>query len=252
MKKFNLFIWSLALTFICISQVGYCQEKEEWDDEGEMDEMELQMPNSVEELIDNVINEMELEAEERREVLNFIEQNFQPLKDIIKKELEAIGNIDADKEGEDDEDDEGDEEGEEELENHIEMLYEHAFDEIEHAAHMVIDVQKEDPAAFKQWLDYKKLDFKSYALGIEIRNLKMKKDVTAAEKAKIAKLETNLKELLDKLFDLRLHMDKMEIDDLNNEVEKMNKHIKLRESNKKRIIERHFEELIGDSEFLHW
>jgi hypothetical protein len=205
----------------------------------DFDDDDWGMPQNVDELIDNVIDEMELEANEDTALRNFIDKNFPSYKKELETMLMDLGNDMGEENLQDENFDE---------EEMVEEIYEYVFDEMEEINYMLFEVQKEDPAMFAQWLKFKKLDQKTLVLGYEIE-----KAIENGDKATVEAKSKELKKLLPDLFDMRLKMEKEEVKELEEELDELKSEIEFREKNKAKIIEKYYKELTGgEDDRLNW
>ena len=87
---------------------------------------------------------------------------------------------------------------------------------------------------------------------LETRKIhKLMKD-PKADKSKIAKLEKELKKLLEGLFAKRLENQKRELKHLEKEMEEIKSLIKRKENNKDLILKKRFLELTGQDDSIEW
>ena len=61
-----------------------------------------------------------------------------------------------------------------------------------------------------------------------------------------------MREVLDKLFDLKLEERKVEVKELEDKLRKIKEEIAQREKRKKEILEQHFEEITGQLDYMQW
>lgn len=110
----------------------------------------------------------------------------------------------------------------------------------------------EEPAEFKDWVEYKKNEFKSYQLAEKIRDLSQKNTQTDDDKAEINKNTAELKTVLGVMFNLRIAEQKREIEELRGEIKELESTITKREANRDKIIARKFNEMVGDEDEMDW
>ena len=109
------------------------------------------------------------------------------------------------------------------------------------------EVLNERPEAARAWLASVKVEMQIEALAEKIRKTE--------GKTPRAELEAELKKLLDTAFDFRLKKREAELEMLKEEVKEIEAMIEKRKSNKQKIIDRHFLELVSpddDDEELAW
>ena len=114
----------------------------------------------------------------------------------------------------------------------------------------LLGMKDDNPEEFKKSLEYIKLRVKTDLLGVKIHDLK-EKDADK-NKAEIEKAEKELKSELSKLFDMKLLREKDELKNLENDVEKLRHHIKQREENREKIIDKKIKDLTGVEENLEF
>lgn len=127
--------------------------------------------------------------------------------------------------------------------------YDEVFeDEIEMLVDTIIyleEVRREDPKLFQRLLEAEKLEYKTWGLAEEYRK------TTAKDKKE--QIRTEMKEALNRIFELRLKEKEMEIQDLEKELKSLKEMLTRRRDFKDRIIDNRMRELLDYSdEALAW
>ncbi|GEM_PF-5847783 len=138
---------------------------------------------------------------------------------------------------------------EKELRDDPEEVVDELSEDLEECSEM-LELKVDNPEEFRKRLEYMRLEVKTDLTGEKIQDLK--DEDAAKNKDEIEKLSKELKEELGKLFDMKLQREKEELKNLEQDIEKLRQHIKQREVNKDKIIERKFNELIGVDEDLEF
>jgi len=105
-------------------------------------------------------------------------------------------------------------------------------------------IKIKDPAHFERLKKERELERQSHDLARQCRELK--------DKQKQTKLQKEMRLLLDQLFELREERKKNEIQNLENELNRMKEINQKRRQNKETIIQRHLEELCDSAEAFAW
>ena len=199
------------------------EDDDDMDDEGEDDDMDDDRlpPKNMDELWRIIF--LEVDDVEPDETRNFYEENFPFVIEQAKKMLK------------------------EEPREVVELL----MKEVEEYED-VWEEKEENPEQFKTWFSYKKNEYKSLALAENIRHLSRKKDKSDDDKAMIKTRTDELKTILGTLFALRLEHQKREVENLRNEIREVESHIKKRETNRDKIIERKLSQMTGKEDDLDW
>lgn len=117
------------------------------------------------------------------------------------------------------------------------------------------EIREEEPRDFKHWqkrfvkegrnrVKNFLLDYKSRQLGREIRECK--------DETKRNKLSSELKEMLEQVFNNRIAERQREIDNIEKELKELKGLIERRTKNKDRIIRKRYDDLTGQNEDLEW
>ena len=112
----------------------------------------------------------------------------------------------------------------------------------------ISDLDDDDPGFVKSYKKTGKLELTSVLLGQEIRRLVKNKVSKTITTAKIKEL----KEMLGLLFEEKLELERKEIENYEKDIAKMQERFKKRSEKKERIIQKRFEELIGDDDDIEW
>jgi len=115
---------------------------------------------------------------------------------------------------------------------------------------LILTTKDDSPEKFKEELEYMKLEVNTDLLGEKIQDLKEKE--ADKNKAEIGKNEKELKSELGKLFDMKLLREKEELKDLEKDIEELKQHIRQREENRDKIVDKKLEELTGVDEDLEF
>ncbi len=110
------------------------------------------------------------------------------------------------------------------------------------------DLRRYRPSLAGTFLEFHKLEAQSLLLAQEIRILR----ANQANTSNIARIEQQLRDVLEKSFDLKLQFQNEELVDLERELSELRSLIEKRTSAKDTIIDRRYEELTGDTEYLEW
>jgi ketol-acid reductoisomerase len=105
-------------------------------------------------------------------------------------------------------------------------------------------LKKNDPAGYETRKKMLRLKDKNWRLGKEYRECK-----SAGRKEEIKK---EIRECLDKLFDLKQEENESKIADVEKKLKKLRKRGETRKRNKKKIINQRFNQMVGDAEDLGW
>lgn len=116
----------------------------------------------------------------------------------------------------------------------------------------ILEDKDEEPEEFKDWVEYKKNEFKSFQLAEKIRGLARKKQQTDEDKAAITKDTGELKSVLGIMFQLRLADQKREIEELRGEIKELESTITKREASREKIIERKLNQMLGKEDDMEW
>ncbi|MCK4352997.1 hypothetical protein KAW65_06270 [candidate division WOR-3 bacterium] len=88
---------------------------------------------------------------------------------------------------------------------------------------------------------------------LEVKSWKLAEDYKSVETdAEKEKIKSDLKTLLNELFDLKEKDKEFELQRLEKEIAKIKELITKRKAHKNEIIENHFNRLIGEKEYLEW
>jgi len=105
--------------------------------------------------------------------------------------------------------------------------------------------EKYDPERYRRLRVIQDLSFQERLLAEQYKKTKSEEEKREL-KTKI------MKEVLDKLFDLKLEERKVEVKELEEKLRKIKGEISHREKSKKEILEQHFEEITGQLDYLQW
>ncbi len=105
-------------------------------------------------------------------------------------------------------------------------------------------LRKDNPKLFEKFVIRRKLEVQSHRLADEIHR--------SRDKTRKAKLEEELRAVLQKLFPLRCLELETQINELSEELAKAKKLLEIKRKNKDKVIERRFRELTGVEDALDW
>lgn len=108
----------------------------------------------------------------------------------------------------------------------------------------LMELKKRDPERFEQMMHERRMEQETGQLAHHYRNSK-----NAEEKEKIKK---EIRERLEKLFDLRAVQKEAEIKRMEEELAKLKEKSKTRQDNRAKIIEQHQKELLGENDDMKW
>ena len=108
----------------------------------------------------------------------------------------------------------------------------------------LMELKKRDPERFEQMMHERRMEQETGQLAMHYRNTK-----NAEEKEKIKK---EIRERLEKLFDLREAQKAAEIKRMEEELAKLKEKAKTRKDNRDKIIEQHQKELLGENDDMKW
>ncbi|MFZ2657397.1 MAG: hypothetical protein WAX69_20845 [Victivallales bacterium] len=212
-------ISKLMALILCVGMFGsmslMAQEDKDKDDGG------ANQVKTMEQAWKAALEQLEDDQDSAKKVVEFYKANFAEKIKFLEKELK---------------------------DDSTEVVSELTSDLLE--CNLILTTKDDSPEKFKEELEYMKLEVNTDLLGEKIQDLKEKE--ADKNKAEIEKNEKELKSELGKLFDMKLLREKEELKDLEKDIEELKQHIRQREENRDKIVDKKLEELTGVDEDLEF